>query len=196
MAKDSHQRSLAMNRFVIAVVSLLAAHVARSAESSAAGLPPFTRDFMETHCNDCHDADTARAGFRTDLLTADFTAGNTADQWKEVMDNINSGKMPPKKKARPDAKEAFAVASWVAQKLDETTKAAQGAGGHVPMRRMNRVEYANTVRNLFSLEEGFARRIEKELPADGKVGGFDRGAAGLFMDEGQLAQYMAVADLV
>ena len=79
-----------------------------------------------------------------------------------------------------------AVASWVAQKLEETTKAAQGAGGRVPMRRMNRVEYANTVRDLFSLEENFARRIEKELPADGKVGGFDRGAASLFMDEGQL----------
>src|SRR5204862_4315637 len=140
--------------------------------------------------------DTARAGFRTDLLTADFTAANTADLWKEVMDNINSGKMPPKKKARPDAKEAFAVASWVAQKLDETTKAAQGAGGRVPMRRMNRVEYANTVRDLFSLEEGFARRIEKELPADGKVGGFDRGAASLFMDDGQLDRYFAVADMV
>ena len=51
---------------------------------------------------------------------------------------------------------------------------------------MNRVEYANTVRDLFSLDENFARRIEKELPADGKVGGFDRGAAGLFMDDGQL----------
>src|SRR5438105_3018086 len=103
------------------------------------------RPFLQDHCMDCHDADTARAGFRIDLLTDDFTAGNNADQWKEVMDNINSGKMPPKKKPRPDAKEAFAVASWVAQKLDETTKAAQGAGGRVPMRRMNRVEYANTV---------------------------------------------------
>ena len=165
-------------------------------QAPAAELPQTTRAFIESHCMDCHDATTARAGFRIDQLTADFTAGNTAGQWKEVMDKINSGEMPPKKKPRPDAKEAFAVASWVAQKLDETTKAAQGAGGRVPMRRMNRVEYANTVRDLFSLEEGFARRIEKELPADGKVGGFDRGAAGLFMDEGQLAQYMAVADLV
>ena len=112
------------------------------------------------------------------------------------MDKINSGQMPPKKKPRPDAKEAFAVASWVAGRLHETELAAQGAGGRVPMRRMNRVEYANTVRDLFSLEDGFARRIEKELPADGKVGGFDRGAASLFMDEGQLDQYMAVADLV
>src|SRR5712675_1372128 len=97
----------------------------------AAEVPKSARAFIDSHCVDCHDSGTARAGFRIDLLTADFTAGNTADQWKEVMDNINSGKMPPKKKARPDAKEAFAVASWVAQKLDETTKAAQGAGGRV-----------------------------------------------------------------
>ena len=126
----------------------------------AAELPKSTSTFVESHCLDCHDADKARAGFRIDLLTADFTAGNNAGRWKEVMDKINSGEMPPKKKHRPDAGEAFAVASWIAQQLDETTKAAQGAGGRVPMRRMNRVEYANTVRDLFSLEEDFARRIE------------------------------------
>lgn len=162
----------------------------------AAELPKATRAFIQSHCMECHDAASARAGFRIDLLTADFMAGNNAGQWKEVMNKINSGEMPPKKKPRPNAKEAFAVASWVAKQLDETTKAAQGAGGRVPMRRMNRVEYANTVRDLFQLDENFARRIEKELPADGKVGGFDRGSAGLFMDEGQLAQYMTVADLV
>lgn len=144
---------------------------------------------------DCHDADSARAGFRIDLLPADFTAGNAAGQWKDVMDKINAGEMPPKKKPQPEPAEASAVTSWVAQKLDETAKTAQAAGGRVPMRRMNRVEYANTVRDLFSLEEGFARRIEKELPADGKVTGFDRGSAGLFMDEGQLDRYMAIADL-
>jgi hypothetical protein len=162
----------------------------------AAGLPEQTRSFIKSHCFDCHDADSARAGFRIDLLTDDFAAGNNAGMWKEVMDKINSGKMPPKKKPRPDAKEAFAVASWVADKLHETELAAQGAGGRVPMRRLNRVEYANSVRDLFSLDENFARRIEKELPADGKVGGFDRGGASLFMDEGQLDQYMAVADLL
>jgi hypothetical protein len=167
--------------------------------AAMAGDPSFNKSvqpFIGEHCAGCHDADTARAGFRIDLLSDDFSAGDSAQQWKEVMDNINSGKMPPKKKARPDPKEAFAVASWVAAKLHETELAAQGAGGRVPMRRMNRVEYANTVRDLFLLEEGFARRLEKELPADGKVGGFDRGAAGLFMDEGQLGQYLAVADML
>jgi hypothetical protein len=164
--------------------------------ASAADLPSTVRTFVSKHCIECHDADTARAGFRIDLLTADFSAGNTAGMWKEVMDRVHTGDMPPKKKARPSAQEISGVATWVTRQLDETTKAAQGAGGRVPMRRLNRVEYANTVRDLFALEEEFARRIEKALPADGKVGGFDRGAAGLFMDESQLEQYFAVAELV
>src|ERR1700722_12364463 len=121
----------------------------------AAGLPKSTSAFIQSHCFDCHDADSARAVFRIDLLTDDFTAGNNAGLWNEVMNKINSGQMPPKKKARPDAKEAFAVASWVAERLHETELAAQGAGGRVPMRRMNRVEYANSVRDLFFLDDNF-----------------------------------------
>jgi len=166
-----------------------------AAFAPAAELPKSATAFIESHCIDCHDASSARAGFRIDLLTADF-AGRNASQWKEVFDKIHAGEMPPKKKPQPDASEAAEVTSWIAQQLDEAAKAAEGAGGCVPMRRMNRVEYANTVRDIISLDENFARRIEKELPADGKVGGFDRGSEGLFMDEGQLAQYMAVADVV
>ena len=178
--------------FLAAIAFSFLAACARASE-----LPKPTRAFIEANCTDCHDADSARAGFRIDLLTDDFTAGNNAGLWKEVMDKINSNEMPPKKrKTRPDAKEAFAVTSWIATRLHEMEQAAQGAGGLVPMRRMNRVEYANSVRDLFFLDENFARRIEKELPADGKVGGFDRGAASLFMDEGQLDQYLAVADMV
>ena len=182
-----------LSRFLLAFYFPLAFTLCARADSE---YPEIVAPFLEKHCINCHDADTARAGFRMDTLSADFTAGNNAGLWKEVMDQINSGEMPPKKKARPEAKEAFAVASWVAAQLEETTKRAQGAGGRVPLRRLNRVEYANTVRGLFSLDSHYARRIEKELPADGKVGGFDRGAAGLFMDEGQLAQYMAVAGLL
>ena len=167
-----------------------------SVGAGAGELPQPVRAFIQGHCIDCHDADSARAGFRIDLLTDDYSAGNNAGLWKEVMDKINSGRMPPKTKPRPDAQEAFAVSSWVAGKLHETELAAQGAGGRVPLRRLNRVEYANSVRDLFSLDENFARRIERELPADGKVGGFDRGGSSLFMDEGQLDQYMTVADLL
>src|SRR5687768_9727431 len=74
-----------------------------SAGAQAADLPDPIRRFIDARCIECHDADSARAGFRIDLLTDDFTAGNNADLWKEVMDQINAGKMPPKTHPRPDA---------------------------------------------------------------------------------------------
>ncbi|WP_439621935.1 DUF1592 domain-containing protein, partial [Gemmata sp.] len=154
------------------------------------------RPFLKQHCLKCHDATTARAGFRIDDLGTDFLAGKTADHWKEVIDNINLGTMPPKKEPRPDPKAAFEVVEWVTGELRAAEKAAKNAGGRNRMRRLNRTEYANTVRDLFGLDENFARTVETELPMDGKVEGFDRGSASLFVDEGQLTRYLEVADLV
>jgi hypothetical protein len=61
---------------------------------------------------------------------------------------------------------------------------------------LNRTEYANTLRDLFYLDDKFARNLEDELPLDGKVDDFDRGAAGLYIDEAQLDKYLETADLV
>jgi len=151
--------------------------------------------FLKQHCWKCHDESSAEAGFRVDELGTDFLAGKTADRWREAIDQINLGKMP-KKKTKPDPKEAFAVVEWVNQELRNAEKRAQSTGGRVLMRRLNRTEYANTVRDLFHLDEHLARKIEQELPTDGKVDGFDRGGAALFFDKSQLQAYLDVAELV
>src|ERR1700723_3181880 len=152
-------RGMSSVRPVFAIIVLLLL----VAPGYAAGVPEPTRAFIQAHCMDCHDADSARAGFRIDLLTDDFTTGNNAGLWNEVMNKINSGQMPPKKKQRPDAKEAFAVGSWGASKLQERDLAGRGAGGRVPMRRITRVKSANPIRVFFLLDKTFARRVEKEL---------------------------------
>lgn len=151
--------------------------------------------FLQEHCFECHDESSAKAGFRVDDLGIDFLAGKTADRWREAIDQINLGKMP-KGENKPDPKEAFAVVQWVNQELRNAEKRAQSTGGRTPMRRLNRTEYANTVRDLFHLDEEFARKIETELPFDGKVDGFDRGGAALFFDKSQLQAYFDVAQMV
>ncbi len=151
--------------------------------------------FLEEHCWECHDASSAKAGFRVDDLGVDFLAGKTADRWREAIDQINLGKMP-KGETKPDPKASFAVTEWVNRELRNAEKRAQSTGGRNPMRRLNRTEYANTVRDLFHLDEQFARKIEQELPADGKVDGFDRGGAALFFDKSQLQAYYDIAQLV
>src|SRR5262249_39941517 len=85
------------------------ASLCATTSATAGELPRAVRTFIEKRCLECHDAGTARAGFRIDLLTDDFTAGNNAGLWKEVMDRINTGEMPPKKKPRPEAKEIAPV---------------------------------------------------------------------------------------
>jgi hypothetical protein len=159
----------------------------------------FARDvkpFLEKHCYVCHDAKKAKAGFRIDELGTNFLAGKTADVWKEVIDQINSGAMPPKGEPRPDAKASFALVEWVGRELKRAEREARMAGGRNLLRRLNRDEYANTVGDLFGLDPKFLIKLREELPADGQADGFDRVAASLFFDQTQMEKYLAIAEMV
>ncbi|MFM8471488.1 MAG: DUF1587 domain-containing protein, partial [Limisphaerales bacterium] len=145
---------------------------------------------MKQHCYSCHDAKKAKAGFRIDELGTDFLSGKTADAWHEVINQINSGEMPPKKEPRPDAKAAFAVVEWVGANLKNAERQARMAGGRILMRRLNRQEYANTVGDLFRLDPNFVEKLKRELPADGKAEGFDRIGSALFFDQTQMLGYL------
>lgn len=152
--------------------------------------------FLKQHCHACHDARQARAGFRIDQLGADFLQGDTADAWLEVMDHINLGTMPPDDKPRPDAETSFAVVKWIAGQLQQAKKTAQQAGGRIPMRRLNRDEFGNTIRDLLLIDEKHLRPIIDNMPGDGKAEGFDRLGAALFFDQTQIASSLAAAEQV
>jgi mono/diheme cytochrome c family protein len=155
--------------------------------------PDYDREvlpFLKQHCFSCHDATKAKAGFRIDALGTDFLSGTTADDWHEVINQINSGEMPPEDEPRPDPKAAFAVVEWVGAKLKEAEKLARMSGGRILMRRLNRQEYANTVGDLLQLDPHFVEKLKRELPADGKAEGFDRIGSALFFDQTQMASYL------
>src|SRR5438105_1857817 len=157
------------------------------------GYTTAARPFIEQHCMSCHGPAKAKAGFRIDLLGADFSAPKVAEQWKEVIDRINAGEMPPESKPRPDAKQASALVGWVNGQLHLVELTAKNAGGRIPMRRLNRDEYANTVRDLLKLDENAVRPLVEELPADGKAEGFDRLGVALFFDQTQIERSLEVA---
>ncbi len=152
--------------------------------------------FLTRHCARCHGPKKALAGFRVDTLGADFDAARVADHWKEVIDRVNAGKMPPEDAPRPDAGQAAAFVAWVNGRLRAAELAARGAGGRIPMRRLNRDEYANTVRDLLHLDENVVRSLVEELPGDGKAEGFDRLGAGLFFDRTQVERTLAAAERI
>jgi hypothetical protein len=154
------------------------------------------KPFLQAHCLKCHGQEKTLSGLRLDTLGTDFLSGKTADVWREVYDRIGNRAMPPKKEPRPDAAASVKVTDWIIQELRTAEKRAKGMAGRIPTRRLNRTEYANTLRDLFFLEENFVRALEQDLPMDGKVDGFDRGGAGLFIDGAQMARYLETADVV
>lgn len=176
--------SLVFCALVVAFCGPAVAAVA-APNSDSATYESVVKPYLAQHCLECH-GEKAKAGYRIDRLTIDFTAPTTAEQWKEVIDRINTGEMPPPEKPRPDVKQTAAVTDWVHARLREVDLAAKNAGGRIPMRRLNRDEYANTLRDLLKLDEKIVRPLLEEMPSDGTAEGFDRLGAALFFDQTQI----------
>ena len=182
----------------LACLCLLGWAVAEPADAQQTATAPqgyeeIAKPFFQQHCLGCHGAAKAKAGYRIDLIGTDFSAATVAEHWKEVIDRINAGEMPPEDQPRPDVKQVTALVTWVNGRLREVDLAAKKAGGRIPMRRLNRDEYANTVRDLLKLDEQIVRPLTEELPGDGKAEGFDRLGVALFFDQTQIERSLDVA---
>lgn len=154
------------------------------------------RPFLRQHCVRCHGPEEQQAELRLDLLTADFASADQAAVWTEVMDQLNLGQMPPADEPRPTPSEFEPVVDWINTRLRDADRAAKNAGGRIPMRRLNRIEFANSVRDLLHMDPKVLAPLVEDLPADGKAEGFDRLGVALFFDQTQVERTIAVAERI
>jgi mono/diheme cytochrome c family protein len=145
-------------------------------------------DFLAKHCQGCHSGDKPKGDFRIDRLTPDFADRANRERWLAVADQMKSGAMPPKDKPRPPAKDVAAVADWIGGRVE----AAGPDRGRAPIRRLNRAEYQNTVRDLLGVDVD----LKDLLPPDATVNGFDNGAEALHVSSFLMEQYLEAADKV
>ena len=157
----------------------------------AAELPRQMRDFIEKRCTECHDADTKKGNLDLAVLSTDFSKAENFTRWVKIFDRIESGEMPPKKKERPRAEEVKPVLAWLEQSLTTADDARLAGTGRTALRRLTRVEYENTVRDLFDLP-GIA--LQALLPPDGSSHGFDKNSEALSISHVNLAKYLEAAD--
>jgi len=85
--------------------------------------------FFEKHCHACHDDTTTEAGLDLTSLKVDLADRDTFARWVKVYDRIDSGPMPPTKKARPAADELLSVKKWLHDSLVNAELAQRGADG-------------------------------------------------------------------
>src|SRR6188474_1851606 len=71
--------------------------------STAAELPPISRQFLDKYCFECHDTEVKKGGLDLTVLKLDPANSTNFNAWVLVHDRVNSGEMPPKKKTQPEA---------------------------------------------------------------------------------------------
>jgi Protein of unknown function (DUF1592)/Protein of unknown function (DUF1588)/Protein of unknown function (DUF1587)/Protein of unknown function (DUF1585)/Protein of unknown function (DUF1595)/Planctomycete cytochrome C len=161
-----------------------------------AGPPPkqdeSVRPFLAHHCQGCHAGDKPKGKFRLETLTQDFDDKANRELWLAVSQQVESGAMPPKGKPRPAKKDVTALTDWIRGRAETAEGALIRIQGRVPIRRLNRSEYENTVRDLLGVDID----LKDVLPSDLPVNGFDNGAEALHVSSFLMEQYLEAADKV
>ena len=183
---------LALSAGVLAVSALAQGAAAPSLppqDASATNAPP---RFLADHCQRCHNDDDRIAGLSIeDLRGSDTSQGQRGEQWEAILRQVAHGEMPPRSKPQPDPAERAAFVGWLQASLDSHA-AAHPDPGRATIRRLNRVEYANAVRDLLDLPID----LRRQLPQDNSGYGFDNVADVLSVSPTLMDRYVAVAGKV
>lgn len=151
------------------------------------GFSKITQPFIEQHCISCHGPKRQKGELRLDTLPNDFSDPSTAEKWSEVLNTVNSHEMPPEDEDQPTPESAGAFTDWLALELGRAEIAKRSSG--TILRRMNRAEYNNTIRDLLGLDFDAAESFPQDPPA----GGFDNIGQALTISPLHLELYYSAA---
>ena len=127
---------------------------------------------VEKYCFNCHNTEDWAGSVAFDTMTADGIAED-GKVWESAIKKLKGGLMPPPGKEQPTKEASAQLASWLETTLDKAE--SRPYVGAIPLRRLNRREYANAVRDLIGLNIDPALY----LPQDQLVDGFDTNAESL-----------------
>lgn len=169
------------------ITPLLLASAALAADAPQATLDAKHRAFFKDNCLSCHNAEKQKGKVRLDDIAFSVDTVEKADLWQKVLNSINSGEMPPEDEKQPDPAAKTDFLDDLSRMLMTARSVLSDSGGKITMRRLNRREYKNTIRDLLGVD----LRVN-ELPADGGAGTFDTVGSSLFMSSDQFEQYLAL----
>jgi hypothetical protein len=165
----------------------LGVSLAAAAEPERARLDEKQRAFFKDYCVRCHNADKQKGKLRLDNISFVIDSVEHADRWQKILNQLNSGEMPPEDAKKPERERKLEFLDALSQALVKARKTIGDQGGRITLRRLNQREYRNTIRDLLGVEVSV-----RELPSDGGAGAFDTVGAALFMSSDQIEQYLTL----
>jgi mono/diheme cytochrome c family protein len=175
---------------LIVAIVLSGIGVAGAASPSSEPLTAEVRTFFAAHCVACHGPEKQESDLRLDAATMDWSDPSAVAVWTTVIQRIEAGEMPPEERPRPPAdRQHAAVRALRTRLLAELTKS--GAAAVRRPRRLNRLEYQNSVRELLGIDLD----LSVYLPEDGTAEGFDKVGEALSISPVLVERYLEAADV-
>lgn len=145
---------------------------------------------LENYCFECHMGESSEGGMDLEKLNE---AGKLLDQrrtWLRVLNRVRRGDMPPEDASQPSPQERAELAEWLDAELHSLDCSQPQTPGRVTLKRLNRVEYANTVSDLTGVELD----VSELLPRDELGHGFDNNGDVLSLSPLLLEKYLDAAE--
>ena len=140
---------------------------------------------LQQYCVTCHNNRLKTGDLAIDQLDI-ADVHRDAESWEKVVRKLRVGAMPPRGARRPDATTANALITFLEGELD---RAGTSHPGRPTLRRLNRAEYANAIRDLLALDVD----VTSLLPPDGAAFGFDNVADAQGSSPALLQAYLGAA---
>jgi hypothetical protein len=141
---------------------------------------------LTTYCVNCHNTRLKTGGVALDGLELQAPTDN-AEIWERALRKLRGHQMPPPGSPQPAQTDVDSFVAWMEGTLDVHTKGP--TAGYVPIQRLNRSEYAASVKMLLGVEVN----AKEVLPQDIRVEGFDNIADALNVSPAFLDQYVTAA---
>jgi|TARA_B100001093_G_C26832191_1_gene1016633 hypothetical protein len=149
------------------------------------------RPILKKHCFKCHGEKKQKGDLRLDTLSGDLSKDRVAaEAWHDVRNALNLSEMPPKKEDSLLPAELRTVTSWITQEINALVASQKGTGGRIVLRRLNKIDYQNTMRDLLGIEMDYAKNLPPETLSED---GFRNNGTTLQMSDLQLEYYLESA---
>jgi len=177
--------------FSAAFLSSPASSAAADAAPSATAFQAATRALFEETCSQCHNATDADGGLDVSQYGSPDTLTKRRAGWESIRDKLRSGEMPPSGVPRHQD-QIDRLVRFLDAELERADQNAKPDPGRVTLRRLNRTEYTNTIRDLLSVEF----RADESFPADDSGEGFDNIGDVLTVSPVLMEKYLSAAERI
>jgi Protein of unknown function (DUF1592)/Protein of unknown function (DUF1588)/Protein of unknown function (DUF1587)/Protein of unknown function (DUF1585)/Protein of unknown function (DUF1595)/Planctomycete cytochrome C len=165
--------------------------------NTAAEPANYARDIaplLTKYCTTCHGGEKPKGEFSLEFKTdkeVDAKLARDRQFFERMAEKINAGEMPPASRARPNAAEKSRLVGWIDRDLLALNCQGPRNPGRVTIRRLNRTEYNNTIRDLLHIKDF---KPGDDFPADDVGYGFDNNGDVLTLSPLLLEQYLNAAE--